>query len=202
MTRKVHSLDSFAHSRYDVLVVRPGSAQEFGKQSTLSGNDGSAVNDDVELPLPTLFELDGSLQSVMDECSETRCFCCGRTSGLAVDDPDIHSGGSPPCRFHRFIFPLSSLEVAWDRSWLPIIPCADKDLARGGASAIWAKGGSGADSRGKIDAPNRMKSAKPAESGINPNLMLVYHLTPLEPGAAARAELPSTDKEMRWEGVR
>ncbi len=84
-------LHRFAHSRYDVLGVRPGSAQELSEQSTLSGNDWSTVNDNVELPAPTLFELDGSSQSVMDQGSETRCLCGDCTSGLAVDDSDIHS---------------------------------------------------------------------------------------------------------------
>ena len=81
----------FAHSRYDVLGVRPRSAQELSEQSTLSGNDWSTVDDNVELPAPTLFELDGSSQSVMDEGSETRCLCGDCTSGLAVDDFDVHS---------------------------------------------------------------------------------------------------------------
>ena len=84
-------LHRFAHSRYDVLGVRPGSAQELSEQSTLSGNDWSTVDDNVELPAPTLFELDGSSQSVMDEGSETRCLCGDCTSGLAVDDFDVHS---------------------------------------------------------------------------------------------------------------
>lgn len=84
-------LHSFAHSRYDVLGVRPGPAQEFGKQSALSGNDWLAVDDDVKLPSPTLFELDGRPQSVLDEGSETRCLCGDRTSGPAVDNPDVHN---------------------------------------------------------------------------------------------------------------
>ena len=52
-------LCSLSHSRYDVLGARPGFAQKFGKQSTLPGNDCSAVNDDVELPSPALFDSTG-----------------------------------------------------------------------------------------------------------------------------------------------
>ena len=81
----------FAYSRNDVLGVRPGSAQELGEQSTLSGNDWSAVDDNVELPASTLFELDGSPQSITDDGSETRCLCCSCSSGLAVDDSDVHN---------------------------------------------------------------------------------------------------------------
>ncbi len=81
----------FAHSRYDVLGARPGPAQEHGKQSTLSGNDWASIHDEVELPSPTLFELDRRPQSVTDEGSVTRCLCGDRTSGPAVDDLDIHS---------------------------------------------------------------------------------------------------------------
>ena len=77
-------LHSFPHSRYDVLRVRPGPAQEFGKQSTLSGNDWSAVDDDVELPSPTLFELDGRPQSVMDEGSENAYQLYGRSASCEI----------------------------------------------------------------------------------------------------------------------
>jgi hypothetical protein len=101
-------LHSFAHSRYDVLGVRPGSAQELGEQSTLSGNDWPAVDDNVELPPPTLFELDGSPQSITDEGCETRCLCGGCTSGLAVDDSDVHS---------EEYSSSSSLQSATDRLW-------------------------------------------------------------------------------------
>lgn len=84
-------LHCLAHSRYDILGVRPGSAQQLREQSTLSGNDQSAVDDDVELPLPTFLKFDGSTQSIMNEGSETRCLFGSRTSGLTVDDPDVHS---------------------------------------------------------------------------------------------------------------
>ena len=66
-------LHSFAHGRYDVLGVWPGFAQKLGEQSTLSGNNCSAVNDDIKLPPPTLFELNGNPKSILNEGSETRC---------------------------------------------------------------------------------------------------------------------------------
>jgi len=94
-------LHSFAHNRYDVFGVRPGSAQELGEQSTLSGNNWSTVDEDVELPPPTLFEFDGSPQSIMDEGSETRCLCGSRTSGLAVDDSDVHGEEYSSANRHR-----------------------------------------------------------------------------------------------------
>jgi hypothetical protein len=77
-------LHSFPHSRYDVLRVWPGPAQEFGKQSTLSGNDWSVVDDDVELPSHTLFELDGCPQSVMDEGSENAYQLYGRSASCEI----------------------------------------------------------------------------------------------------------------------
>lgn len=79
------------HGRYDLFGGRPGSAQDLCEQSTLPGYNCSAVDDDLELPLPTLLELDGGLQSIVDEGSETRCLFGGRASGLAVDDSYIHS---------------------------------------------------------------------------------------------------------------
>jgi hypothetical protein len=59
-------LNGFAHSSHDVLGVRPGSAQELGHQSTLSRNDGSAVDKNFKLPPPTLFEFHGSPQIILD----------------------------------------------------------------------------------------------------------------------------------------
>ena len=109
-------LNSFAHSRYDVFVARPRSTHEFGKQSTLSGNNRSAVHDDLELSLPTPFEFDGSPQSLTDEGGETRCLCGCRTSGLAVYDPNVHSDASSPCRGHRLILRRS------------LLPCPDNGL--------------------------------------------------------------------------
>ena len=83
-------LSRLANSRQDFFVVRPGPAQEFGEQSALSGKSSSTVHEDVELPSPTLLELDGCFQILTDESSETRCFLGSCSSGLAVDDSDCH----------------------------------------------------------------------------------------------------------------
>ncbi len=80
----------FAHGCQDFLVARPRFAHKLGEQSTLSGNDQPSVHNDVELSKPALFELDGSPQRVLDEGSETRCLCGSCSSGLTVDDSDIH----------------------------------------------------------------------------------------------------------------
>jgi hypothetical protein len=79
-----------AHGREDVLGARPRLAQELREQSTLSGNHWPTRDKDIELPQPTLLELNGDPQSVTQEGSETRCLCGGRRSGLAVDDADVH----------------------------------------------------------------------------------------------------------------
>ena len=49
-----------AHGRYHVFGARPGPAHELRKQPTLSGHDWPARDNDVELPQPTLLELNGN----------------------------------------------------------------------------------------------------------------------------------------------
>ncbi len=84
-------LHRLAYGRYDVVGIRPGSAQELGDESALSRNDLLAVDDDVELAPPSLLEFNVGVQSSMDVGSETRCLCGRCTSRLAVDDSDVHS---------------------------------------------------------------------------------------------------------------
>ena len=84
-------LHRFAYRRYDVVGVRPGSAQELGEESALSRNDLLAVDDDVELAPPSLLEFNVGVQSSMDVGSETRCLFGRCTSPLTVDYSDVHS---------------------------------------------------------------------------------------------------------------
>ena len=84
-----------ADSLQDIFIARPGTTQEFGKQSALSGNDRPTIDDDLELPRPALLEFDGSSQSIADQSSETRCFLGDCASGFTVNDSDIHNALSP-----------------------------------------------------------------------------------------------------------
>ena len=90
-------LHRFAYSRYDVIGLRPGSAQELGKKSAPAGHDWLAVDDDFELTPPSLLEFNGSIQSIMDDGSETRCLPGYCSSRLTVDDSDVHRRSITAC---------------------------------------------------------------------------------------------------------
>ncbi len=81
----------FAYSRYDVVGVWPGSAQDLGEESALAGNDSLPVNKDFELSPPTPLKFNGRIKGITDGGSETRCLGGRRASRLSVDDSDIHS---------------------------------------------------------------------------------------------------------------
>ncbi len=83
-------LPSVAYRGQDILVGRPWPRQEQCDQSAFSGNDRLAFDDDLELSDPSFFELDGKPETILDQSSETRRFRGSRTSGLAVDDSDVH----------------------------------------------------------------------------------------------------------------
>lgn len=83
-------LQGTLHGGHDFFVAGPRSPQELGKQSSLTGNDRSAVHDDFKLPESPLFQFYGSRHGVTDEGSETRRLCCARSSRVAVDDLNGH----------------------------------------------------------------------------------------------------------------
>jgi hypothetical protein len=66
-------LHCFSYSRYDVVGVWPGSAQELCQESALSGNDLLPVDKDFKLPPPTALKFNGRTQGITDGDSETRC---------------------------------------------------------------------------------------------------------------------------------
>lgn len=84
-------LEGGAHGGDDVVGLGPRTAQDLGEQAALAGDDRPTVDDDVELPVPSLLELDRRFQLLANEGSETRCLFSGVTSGLAVDDLDGHA---------------------------------------------------------------------------------------------------------------
>ena len=79
-----------AHSRHDILGTGPGFTHELGEQPTFSRNYGLTVDNDFELSAPTVFNLDGRIQGVTDQGSETRRLSGNGASGVAADDSYIH----------------------------------------------------------------------------------------------------------------
>src|SRR5215471_1301776 len=70
--------DGRAHGLDDFLGGRPGPVHNPRHEAAFSGSDESAVREHLELPAPTLLELDRLTQTSLDEGSETRCLGCRR----------------------------------------------------------------------------------------------------------------------------
>ena len=81
----------FPHSRNHIFGLGPGSAKEQRQQPPFSRDNTASVNHDVELTLATLFEFDREPQGFLDLGSVARRLRAGRASGVAVENPDVHT---------------------------------------------------------------------------------------------------------------
>ncbi len=86
----VGRLDGVAHGRQDVFGAGPRFTHELGEQPTFPGNYGPTVDEYFELSAPTFFKLDGRIQFVTDQGSETRGLLGNGVSGVAADDSYVH----------------------------------------------------------------------------------------------------------------
>jgi len=86
----VGRLDGVAHGRQDVFGAGPRFTHELGEQPTFPGNYGPTVDEYLELSARTFFKLDGRIQFVTDQGSETRGLLGNGVSGVAADDSYVH----------------------------------------------------------------------------------------------------------------
>ena len=72
------------------VLIRPGPTEELGDEPTLTGSHRLPVNQDVELPRPSLLHFDGLTEALPDQSGETRRLGRSGRSRVAINDSNRH----------------------------------------------------------------------------------------------------------------